>query len=204
MFLYSVSLLRRFVSAGRARPPHGTVRIGVEKAPAQQTVYLRFNLQLRWSSHTAALYHRGDWRREWIVYTSFIINRPVSDIKYLQFIWMVHFWCDWVGRCIVCAVIAASKKHYKVSSITTCALNHILNHNTTLWLQKQQSVIKHNSTSCQTQHNTGLKTTTQQSALSVVSVSMLCLRTLKDICFKGLRTVVFHCVCGPTVVFWCD
>lgn len=125
MFLYSVSPLRRFVSAGRAWPPHGTVRIWVEKAPAQQIVYLRFNLQLRWSGHAAALYHRGDWRREWIVYTSFIINKRVSDIKYLEFIWMLHLWCDWVVlfwkvHCLCCD--SSIKKNYKVSSITTCAV----------------------------------------------------------------------------------
>lgn len=133
IFLCSVSLLRQFVSAGRARPPHGTVRIGVEKVPAQQIVYLRFNLQLRWSGHTAALFHRGDWRREWNVYTSFIINRPVSDIKYLQFIWMMHLWCDWV--------VLYWKAHC-LCSTSNKALQNVLNHN----MCSQQSVIKHNKT----------------------------------------------------------
>lgn len=175
-FFCALSLLRQFVSAGRARPPHGTVRIGVEKVPAQQIVYLRFNLQLRWSGHKAALLHRGERRREWNVYTSFIINRPVSDIKYVQFIWMMHLWCDWV--------VLYWKAHC-LCSTSNKALQNVLNHN----MCSQQSVIKHNkvwsdtttnnkvwsnTTKCdQTQQNT-LSDTTLWPQCCIVSESIFC------------------------------
>lgn len=190
MFL---SLLRQFVSAGRARPPHGTVRIGVEKVPAQQIVYLRFNLQLRWSGHTAALYRRGDWRREWNVYTSFIINRPL-----------------WYKNCSVylddaslmwlsCVVLDRFKQN-----TTKCPQSqHLLSKSH----QTQQSVWKHTTTLnkvCENtkphplRHNIVASNTTQQRALSVV----LCQRASCFV-FKDTNTGVKSTFCISGNIFIC-
>jgi len=118
------------VSAGRARPPHGTFRIGVEKVPAQQIVYLRFNLQLRWSGHAAALYHRGDRGREWNAYNSYIINRPVwykNCTVYLDDASLMWLGCVALEGTLFVFTVQLQTKYYKVSLNTTFALKESSN-----------------------------------------------------------------------------